>query len=313
MLTLPLFPQFKGPVALLLPFFIYGWWRWGLPRVRLTDPAQRYRVLWLLTMLPLLDLPLIGIDLHSHSPDLLHHVYFGLGPLLTPELRHRLFHHPPLYARPMPFRLLPLTMLLVRLSGMSLAVVIGVWEYFLAAWRIRRLPQYAATDVVVLRVPGWTAFTFGLLHPRIYLSEAVWNSPHCAAILAHERAHAQRRDPLRRLVAHSVRRLLWYLPVWERLGQQMEFEAERICDARACDAVSRPRYASALLAFAEQAQSMALPPRLAPGLDLRTYTEAGETDLLARAQAIARPNTQMAPRWFWQAFALCYVLVTLLA
>src|SRR5258708_2047457 len=69
---------------------------------------------------------------------------------------------------------------------------------------------------------GATAFCAGLLAPRVYITAgAVAELAPGAldAVLAHEAAHARRRDPLRRLAAPAARDALFYLPLarwWSR-------------------------------------------------------------------------------------------------
>ena len=305
MILLPLFPRMRLLSSLLYPILVYALWRRGVSRMGMTDPVQRNRMLSLLCLLPLLELLVVGFDPHQSAASWLHGINIGFGPLHSPLLHRWLFPDAPFHSAPQRLTLwvLPSVLALAaRLGGLCYACIGSVAEYAWAAWRVYRLPGCVERDVIVLRVPGWAAFTFGLLRPRVFLSESVWNSPHRAAVLAHEQGHARRRDPLRRFLFRATQRLLWYFPFWHSLADQLDFEAERACDLRACQIVGRPAYARALLAFADQTRADIAPAALAPGFASPSFInpsstkhlcadhssiEAEEQGLLARARFLA--------------------------
>ena len=76
------------------------------------------------------------------------------------------------------------------------------------------------------RRPSWVvsglpnpAFTVGWFHPMVYVAAelAEWlTSDELAAVLAHERAHLGRRDPLRLSVLRFLGRTLFWLPALHR-------------------------------------------------------------------------------------------------
>ncbi|MFL5386414.1 MAG: M56 family metallopeptidase [Longimicrobiaceae bacterium] len=107
------------------------------------------------------------------------------------------------------------------------------------------------------------AFTVGWWSPRIFVAEALTErlSPdELAALLAHEGAHVDRRDPLRLSLLRFFAHLLFWLPALRRLAADVADEAEIQADDRA--ARERPlALASALLALAswQQPQGSALP------------------------------------------------------
>lgn len=73
------------------------------------------------------------------------------------------------------------------------------------------------------------AFTAGLMRPRIYLSSlaaTVLAESELAAVLAHENAHRLRRDPLRLSAWRFLACFLFFLPVVQRLGEDMADELE---------------------------------------------------------------------------------------
>ncbi len=98
------------------------------------------------------------------------------------------------------------------------------------------------------------AFVLGLFRPSLYITQGLLSGPHSAhakAVIAHEQAHMQRRDPLRRFVAELA--LCCHLPkisTW--LGGQHSRSQERAADALAGHAIgNREAVASALVALAK--------------------------------------------------------------
>lgn len=79
------------------------------------------------------------------------------------------------------------------------------------AWRgaraLGRVVEAARVEGELRILPGHTpmAFTVGLVSPFVVVSEAVASEPErWTAVLAHERSHVQRRDPLARWVAEAL-------------------------------------------------------------------------------------------------------------
>ncbi|MBE2316181.1 M56 family metallopeptidase [Solirubrobacter sp. CPCC 204708] len=102
----------------------------------------------------------------------------------------------------------------------------------------------------VLVVPGAAprAFCAGLARPRVYVSEGAigrLNAAELAAVVAHEGHHADRRDPLRILVARAIGDA-YSLPALPRREQAL---SELAADAAAVRRGGTAPLASALLAF----------------------------------------------------------------
>lgn len=100
------------------------------------------------------------------------------------------------------------------------------------------------------------AFCAGLLRPRVYVStEAVARLDPQAleAVLAHERHHARRRDPLRLAVGHVLARALFFTPGLKELVRQQQDLAEMGADEMAIGAApeNRSALARAMLSFAD--------------------------------------------------------------
>lgn len=102
------------------------------------------------------------------------------------------------------------------------------------------------------------AFCAGLFRPRVYLSTGAMitlDDAELQAVLAHERHHQQRRDPLRLLVARAVSDAFFFLPLLRQLSQRYAALAELAADEAAVAAVgNRSILASALLTFGERSK-----------------------------------------------------------
>jgi hypothetical protein len=124
---------------------------------------------------------------------------------------------------------------------------------FLARLRIVRVSEVADTRVAVFESVGPEAFCAGLLKPRIYLSTAATALPgdHVDAIVAHERHHRQRRDPLRLLLARTLSEALFFIPALRRLTERYGALAELAADEAAVREHDRSTLAAALLSFGE--------------------------------------------------------------
>jgi Zn-dependent protease with chaperone function len=112
--------------------------------------------------------------------------------------------------------------------------------------------EVGAHAVGVFREDRPRAFCHGLMRPRIYVSSgalAALGPAELAALLAHERHHARRRDPLRRAVARMLGGALFFLPVLPRLLERYRDEAELAADEAALRDGHAAALAAALLAF----------------------------------------------------------------
>ncbi|MGI8806170.1 MAG: M56 family metallopeptidase [Thermoleophilaceae bacterium] len=110
------------------------------------------------------------------------------------------------------------------------------------------------SSVTVFEGSAPHAFCAGFLRPRIFLSRgAVERLPaaELAAVVAHERHHLGRRDPLRMLAARVLRDALFFMPILRRLERRYTALAEIAADEAAARQRSPQTLASALLAFGE--------------------------------------------------------------
>lgn len=97
-----------------------------------------------------------------------------------------------------------------------------------------------------------TPVTIGVLAPRVILPLAwrTWSTETLTAVLAHERAHAVRRDPLFALVARLNVAIFWFHPLAWWLERKVATLAEHAADDAALKHVARRRYAETLLDIA---------------------------------------------------------------
>jgi Zn-dependent protease with chaperone function len=103
------------------------------------------------------------------------------------------------------------------------------------------------------------AFTAGWLKPRVYVAACLperLSAPELEAVLAHEEAHARRRDPLRLSLLRFLACTLFWLPAFGRLAEDIADEAEVSADDQA--ARGRPlALASAIVTLAQWARPSA--------------------------------------------------------
>ena len=118
--------------------------------------------------------------------------------------------------------------------------------------RLTRLTDSAGTYRVV-DTAGTLACCVGLLRPQILVSKGVLaalDPKEFEAVLAHERAHAMRRDNLQSFILHSATRF-WPAGIRERLREDHAADTEQACD-RVAERVtgSRDTVASAIRTLA---------------------------------------------------------------
>ena len=219
---------------------------------------QRHRRLLLLGLAALLVL--------SISPVFGHHL-IGAATWLPASLEHL-----------GPFCMIALHHLLAPVHGafhllLQAGLLFALVERTRAAWRhartmraLRMLPAgddvrlAAAVDAVgffrdrVCLVDGLPnpAFTSGWFTPRIYVSRelpAQLDNDELEAVLAHELAHVQRRDPLRQFAWRTLAGVLFWLPAMRRLADELADESEILADDYAARERALP-LASAILRMA---------------------------------------------------------------
>ena len=145
---------------------------------------------------------------------------------------------------------------LLAFAALGAAVLVVIVRATIRHLRAQRklvgaLPVVGAhRDATVIEAREPLAFCAGWLRPRIFVSRAAveqLSEAELEAVLAHERHHRARRDPLRLAVGRVLSHALFFLPVLQPLQARHGDVAELRADAAAVDAVAVAPLASALL------------------------------------------------------------------
>lgn len=145
----------------------------------------------------------------------------------------------------------PVLLLASYVAGVAL-FLLHLAAGFVHLWRIRRASHPVFADAFESRLVA-SPVTIGAFSPRVVLPVAwkQWPDDMLSAVLAHERAHAARRDPLIALLARINCALFWFHPVAWWLKRVLATTAEHACDDAAVTQVAgRRRYAEVLLEVA---------------------------------------------------------------
>jgi uncharacterized protein (TIGR03435 family) len=136
------------------------------------------------------------------------------------------------------------------------ALLIRLATGLLLTHRLRRcsLPTTLAPDI--LESPEVASpVVIGVLRPAIILPSdwREWSASTLAGVLAHERGHLRRRDPMVQLFSRIHRALLWHNPLVWFLHRQIIRAAEECSDDAAVAATRDPAtYAATLLDFMQR-------------------------------------------------------------
>jgi beta-lactamase regulating signal transducer with metallopeptidase domain len=154
-----------------------------------------------------------------------------------------------------------------------------------------------------------TPVTIGLARPRIVLPTAWTDWPESTrlAVVAHERAHAMRRDPLVALLTRLNSCVFWFHPLAWRLERTLADASEQACDEVGVQAVPHPRqYAEVLLAMTAASQ------RAGGRIVWAGVSVEGRGRMSARIDRIllGRPATSMSHTQKLLVAAGCVVAVT---
>jgi hypothetical protein len=122
--------------------------------------------------------------------------------------------------------------------------------------RLKAARPVQRDGALVIRDEVPRAFCAGLFRPRIYISSAaisLLDESALGAVLAHERRHAERRDPLRFATIRVMARALFFVPALRELARRQLSLAELSADEHALNAASgdRSALARAMLAFGD--------------------------------------------------------------
>ena len=145
----------------------------------------------------------------------------------------------------------------IALSIYSVGVLISALRLVGGARRAATLVRSAR------RTDSWDVYesreiaapvTIGIIRPKILLPEGwgQWSPDKLRAVLAHERAHVARRDPLWQFASRCNRAIFWFHPLAWWLERKVASKAEEACDDAAVQILGqRRRYAEVLLDMAD--------------------------------------------------------------
>jgi hypothetical protein len=157
--------------------------------------------------------------------------------------------------------------LLAVMAAIGVVVLVRALGGVLWHWRSQRkllagltrtFEPEIAEDVFVVRDERVRAFCVGLMHPQVWIStEALrtLGANELRAVLAHERHHRARRDPLRLALARVLGDALFFLPVLRVLTKRYGALLELSADEVAARSAGQAALASAMLLFAEERPS----------------------------------------------------------
>lgn len=147
-----------------------------------------------------------------------------------------------------------------------------------------------ASRLTYVADPEPMACCYGLLSPRIAVTAGLverLDDEELTAVLAHERAHQRRRDPLRYLLLDALAAAAFMFPVIPALRQRLTAKTELAADKAALAITSRRALAGALLAVVS-------PRNAPPGIAALTPTEARIAQLAGDSALPAVPMRAVA-------------------
>lgn len=145
-----------------------------------------------------------------------------------------------------------------------------------------------AERLTYLEHPEPAAFCYGFIRPRIAVTSAlldrIYDAP-LTAVLAHERHHLTRRDPVRVLIVRAFSAAAFMLPISDFVQRRIEAQIEISADSEAVRLSSTGALAAGLMAvLSERARPY-------PGAVGLTATEARIAHLAGRPELPAIPVT----------------------
>ncbi len=134
------------------------------------------------------------------------------------------------------------------------------------------------------------AFTAGFWRPNVYVAASlpdVLDAEQLSAVLAHERAHAVRRDPVRLTLLRFLACTLFYIPALRKLADDLTDEAEIDADDASVSSGAPLALASAILVLAQWATSQRFTRGIVPfptgaAAGLTPFEPFARVDLLER-------------------------------
>ncbi len=135
----------------------------------------------------------------------------------------------------------------IWLAGAAALAAYGLVSYLLLRRRLRTATRLEGNVFACETVRS--PFVLGVLRPRIYLPYGL-DGESCAFVLAHERYHLKRRDPLVRLFAFCLLALHWFNPLVWIAFSCMSRDMEMSCDEKVLENGGAKAYSLCLLSVA---------------------------------------------------------------
>jgi hypothetical protein len=154
--------------------------------------------------------------------------------------------------RPVPWRTIAVSAYFAGVGFFLIRLLVGIIHLARIGRNSRAVFPFAGSGDLFESALVATPVTVGLLRPRIVLPSGWrdWPADMLAAVVAHERAHVLRRDPLIAVLARLNCALYFFHPAAWWLDRQLAIAAEHVCDDAAVKEVTGRRYAETLLAIA---------------------------------------------------------------
>jgi len=134
---------------------------------------------------------------------------------------------------------------LTLLAGLGFAVVKAFVTLYKARRALGRLPlkHKGASVVLIDDADIATAFTQGIIRPRIYISRGLikgLGSTELRAVFLHELSHKKNRDPLRFFLLSILRDMLFFIPLAAYLSRKIREKQEQRADDMAVARMREP-------------------------------------------------------------------------
>lgn len=126
---------------------------------------------------------------------------------------------------------------LLLACGIIHSLVKNICSAYRANREIKKLPLRNGSSVILIKDKETkTAFTHGLLRPRIYISEGLINSlerDEFRAVFMHELHHKRRYDPLRFFILNMLKDAFFYIPIAKHVTGYIKASREHEADRAA--------------------------------------------------------------------------------
>jgi Zn-dependent protease with chaperone function len=198
-------------------------------------------------------------------------------------------------------------------QGLRIATPLRETEY---APLQQRFAQIAAENgmqippVAVLPLQAPLAFTTGMIHPRIYITEVLLDLltvDETMAVFCHELAHVRRRDNLWNWGIRLLRDVAWFVPFSHLGWKWMVTSQDEDCDAMAVQLTQEPlALARALVKVSGAWTKTELPPLISA-----TTFAAARTDITTRVEQMIALSDDPR-RSSWRVLAGAYMMASAL-